>query len=102
MNLEQYLLQRELLHPYKDLSAEILDSPEKLQKVAGVWVGSGKEGIKLAVEARIMHLRDEIALRALPVEVPVLRQAIAELTTLLDDFENFYQENTRRITNNNT
>lgn len=95
--LEKYLLERELSIPHTDLDAEILSSPEKLQCVAGVWVGEGKKGIKLAVEARIMKLREEIELRAPPQEVIVLRQSIVDLASLLEDFENYAQENERRI-----
>jgi len=100
VSLEQYLYTRGLTEPDRDLDTTILDTPELLAKAGAAWVDN-KEAIQLVVRSKISKLREELELRAIPQEVPVLRQAIVELVGLLDDFQRYAEEHKRRTENSN-
>lgn len=96
MELEKYLFKRKLTEPDRDLDREILETPDLLAKVHTAW-DHGKEGIRLVVRSRLMRIRQELIFRALPQEMVVLRQALVELASLLDDFERYSEANKRGI-----
>lgn len=88
--LEQHLLTRSLYEPSKDLEAEILADDAKLASIAGL---AGQEAaLTLLISARISKLRDYLVFKAMPVEVTVYRQAMHELSTLLDDLAAYAKE----------
>lgn len=96
IELEKYLLDRGLSEPDRELDREILETPELLAKAATAW-SHGKEGILLVVRSRLMKIRQELLFKAVPQEVMVLRQALVEVASLLDDFERYSEANTRGI-----
>ncbi len=85
--LEQYLLNRgvDIMDRAKPL--EIINDKELLTRVAGAW-SANKDEIRLVVRARCEKLRHQLIFTALPQETVVLRQALAEVAGILDDFEN--------------
>src|SRR4051812_10146397 len=96
MELEHYLLDRELQEPDRDIDREILETPDLLAKAATAW-SHGKEGIRLVVRSRLMKIRQELLFKAVPQEVMVLRQSLVELAALLDDFERYSNAHERGI-----
>lgn len=101
ISLEQYLLNRGLMEPDREIDTEILEKPDLLDSAASAWITS-KEGIRLVVRARMMKLRKELIFDAEPVEVPELRRAVCELAALLDDFERYAEESKRRTEETNS
>lgn len=97
MELEKYLLERGLHEPDRELDREILETPDLLAKAHTAW-SHGKEGIHLVVRSRLMKIREELIFRCVPQEVPVLRQALVEVASLLDDFERYAEAHKRGMT----
>ena len=89
--LEQYLLERGINIHESKLDPKITESDEKLANIAGTWA-SGNEEIKMVIRARMAQIRERIIVNALPVEVPVLRQALVELAGVIEDFEKYTAE----------
>lgn len=93
VDLQQYLLTQKV-----DLSTkkpDILENDELLGKSASAWTKEG-EGIKATIENRMQKIRQELIFSATPYEVLPKREALAELATLLADFEANAQESAKR------
>jgi hypothetical protein len=104
--LEKYLYSRGLLDPKlatkiilggKEIivGEEILNDTDLLEKAAGIWEAN-KQVIEAILRARIMPIVVELVMKCDPREVTVLRQCLLELTGIVDDFEKYSQEYTRR------
>jgi hypothetical protein len=86
---EQYLLTREIKLPEPMItSREIMDNPEILTRV-GAMVKEYRHELDLIILARLSPLREELLLRAEPVEVTELRRVILEIATFADDFNGY-------------
>lgn len=96
LNLEKYLLERKLHEPDRDLDREILETPDLLAKAHTAW-DHGKEGIRLVVRSKLMKIRKELIFKAVPQETVVLRQALVEIASLLDDFERYAEAHKRGL-----
>lgn len=89
-NLQEYLLNRGFtLTEVKDMT--ILEDESLINSVAEAWK-SHKPAITAVLQRRISHIRDELITSASPYEVLPLRQALAELATVIDDFEKLSEE----------
>jgi hypothetical protein len=95
IKFEEYLLERGLYEHTKDVGNEILENDELLHELADVWRGHRK-AIELLLQARMQPIREELVMRALPVEVPVLRQNMLEVAAIADDLERYATEHERR------
>lgn len=78
--------------------ASLTMNDEVLAKIADAW-GSHREAITALISARIKPLLIQVALRDIPQEVTVTRQAILELVNVLRDFESLSQEYIKRNQN---
>lgn len=109
LSIEEHLLTRELV----DLDILTLDvmnenqpggraditlNQELLSQVASTWE-TNKLAITAVIAARIKVLLIQAALRDIPQEVTVSRQAMLELIGVLRDFESLYTENVARNQN---
>ena len=83
--LEQYLYSRGRTEPNVDLDAVILADEDKLARIAGTW-RDRKEEIMLVVGAQMAKIEVYLVRNAKPVEITVMRQALVELTAVLDLF----------------
>lgn len=70
---------------------EITNSEELLAEVAGIWRTS-KEALKAVIQARCDIITNKLIFESLPYETVILRQALLELSGILEDFENIFQE----------
>lgn len=108
-SIEQHLLERELVDfdiltvavmndNLPQGKADITLNEEVLAGVANLWE-SNKQYITAVIAARIKPLIIQAALRDIPQEVTVTRQAILELIGVLKDFDALYSENVARNQN---
>ena len=93
--LEQYLYSRGRTEPNVDLDAHILADEDKLARIAGTW-RDRKEEIMLVVGAQMAKIEVYLVNKAPPVEVTVMRQALAELMSVLQLFAKYESEYERR------
>jgi hypothetical protein len=115
-SLEQHLMERGLVD-FDALTLQIMgtDNPEALiaeakasitydeetlGNVAGAWE-TYRTAITTVVATRLKTLIIQVALRDIPQEVLVTRQAILELIGVLRDFERLYSEHITRKGDNN-
>lgn len=111
MTLEQHLLSRGLVNldvlTVKVMeganaeevgTAEITENEGTLEKVADCW-STHADAIRAVIAGRVRPLIVQAALKDIPQEVTVTRQAIVELMGLLDDFEKLHKELTARKAN---
>lgn len=98
-SLEDYLLSRDLVHPF---NPEMQEDPvfgegndETLIKLATMW-GQYYDVIQSLIQRRLWQIRDELIFKARPEETTVLRQAMAEVDSLLSDLQQIYNEADRR------
>lgn len=89
--LLEYLNARGLEIIKRDKPLEITETEEMLTDVAGVWI-SGKEAIRLVIQARCDKLREKLICTDMPFETPITRQVLVELGGILEDFENIHAE----------
>lgn len=96
--LSEYLFNRGLvLDPVKiqEKDDEILNDDKLLEEAGQMFQAHG--GIfQKAIQARINAIAYELLVEAVPEEVPVLRQALVEVTAILDDFRRYEAEAKRR------
>ncbi len=109
LSIEQHLLTRDLVD-FDILTLNYINGEEPLgrgeitlndgtlSKVATVWE-TNKEAITAVIVARIKPLLMQVALRDIPQEVTVTRQAILELVGVLQDFDVLHKESTSRNQN---
>lgn len=92
--VEKYLVERGLNEPKKTpTKTTILSDDELLAKIAGI----DPIALRALIQGRIDDAREELVLHAVPAEVFVLRQNMAELAQVLDDHESYRLENDRRL-----
>lgn len=98
-SLESYLLSRDLVHPF---DPEMQEDPvfgegnnETLTKLATMW-GQYYPEIRALIQRRLWQIRDELIYKARPEETTVLRQAMAEVDSILSDLQQIYNEADRR------
>lgn len=89
--LEKYLYRRGFDLVERQKLVEITEDNEQLASVAGTWKSS-KDDIKLVVRARLDVLRRHLLFSSLPQETPVIRQCMAEVAGILEDFEILHGE----------
>lgn len=90
-SLEQYLLNRGLEIRLRDKPLEIINDKKLLTEVAGAW-SANKKAIKAVIQARVDVIGLDLALRTVPHETIVKREALAELAGILEDFENISEK----------
>lgn len=93
--LYEYLATRNLEIAERERPLEITEDAEMLANVAGVWKGSQNE-IRLVIQARCDKLREKLIATDLPYETIVSRQCLVELGGILEDFENIFNEFSKR------
>jgi hypothetical protein len=76
-------------------AGEITLNEEVLAKVSDAWKNN-KGAITAVISARIKPLLMQVALRDIPQEVTVTRQAILELIGVIRDFETLHTEAVKR------
>lgn len=102
----EYLVARELQEPNeidlfnadehgKPTADPIFDDEEMLERAAGVW-NDQETVIRKMLLRRIRALRSYLEYSAQPQEVPIVREKMMELATLVDDFQKASQEMQRR------
>lgn len=98
--LSEYLKKRGIVfhQPQVNIFSESEDAAERLQKAAQAW-DTNEEGIRAIIEHRLSIIRKEMLLDAVPEEVVVLRQSLADLASLFDDFGKASEENKKRAAN---
>jgi len=96
-DLSTYLKERdiEFPKPQVDLYQEGEQGAEALKNASEAW-SSHQAGIRAVIEHRIGKMREELLLRARPEEVMVIRQALVEVVSILDDFKQATAEFKRR------
>ena len=108
-SIEQHLMERELVDfdimtlmamngDEPQGASEITLNEEVLDRVADAW-NNNKGAITAVISARIKPLIMQVALRDIPQEVTVTRQAIIELVGVIRDFETLHAEATKRSKN---
>lgn len=96
MDLSEHLRSRGLnLDPVNIDEDPVLDNEGAVEAVAGVWEGNAHY-IRLVIQARLNAIGKNLIYRAIPEEVPVLRQALVEVSAIINDFERYSEEHRRR------
>lgn len=100
--LSEYLRTRNVYlddFPLWDVTASveniILHDTEKLAKVAGL--SNFKGALQDVIRVRCLKLQRILVMSAVPEEVVVLRQAIVELSKVLEDIDMYRKEYERRV-----
>ena len=96
-SLSKYLKERgiQFHQPQVNLFGDSEDAGERLKNAAQAW-DTNEAGIRAVIEHRMSDIRKELLLSALPEEVIVLRQSLADLASLFDDFSKASEENKKR------
>lgn len=93
--LTKYLNARGIEIIKRDKPLEITEDEALLVDVAGAWTAN-KEAIRAVIQARCDKLREKLIVTDMPFEVPVTRQALVELSGILQDFETIHAEFAKR------
>jgi hypothetical protein len=91
MTLSEHLMQRGLnLEPVEiqDAANPILNDPELTKSAAELW-DSKQSIINKVLQVRVNAIAKVILESAVPQEVTVLRQALVELSAIVDDFQKY-------------
>ena len=73
----------------------IMEDAEMLEKAAALW-HENQSIITQVIQARVNAIGNHLLNKAIPEEVPVLRQSLVEISALLDDFNKYHGEVVRR------
>lgn len=93
VGLKEYLLNREV--DFMVVKPKMLDDGERLAKAATAWT-TNEEGIRVILEHRMEEIREEILLTCTPYELLSLRDRLAELATIIEDFDKAVTESAKR------
>lgn len=96
-SLSKYLKERGVIfhQPQVNLFSDSEEAPERLKNAAQAW-DTNEKGIRAIIEHRMSEIRKELLLEAVPEEVVVLRQSLADLASLFDDFKKASIEHKKR------
>lgn len=93
LTLQEYLLTQKI--DITKRTPGVLESDDALVKASTAWE-TNQEGIRLVIEGRMQKIRDELILTCTPYEVLEFRRVLLELGSVLEDFEKFKEEASRR------
>ena len=102
VDLSEYLRKRGLiLNPIDIEQDPVLETEGAAEGVAGLWEGHAPL-IRMIIQARVNAIGSQLLKKAVPEEVPVLRQAFVEVGAIIDDFERYAAEARRRKSRQDT
>lgn len=97
--INKYLLERGLWKPVSGISKgesnDILDDPDKLAQVAGLFETFAKP-LAWVLEEKIKKMALELIREAVPQEVIIIRQNMIEVSSIYDELEQYSIEYTKR------
>lgn len=93
VNLQEYLLNRKV--DISQFKPDITEDADSLSAAATAWTSSEK-GIRAVIEHRMQKVREEMIFTCQPYETSIKRDILAELATLIEDFEMCAAESKKR------